>query len=159
MGRSHQGKKLNMVRLTRNRIIRIGILLLGIWCAGSGWAAEPVSMSLTVDGKERVCLDCHRRPNIQSNEGAFASQALCFECHAREGLTRKRGETVVSLKVTPESFAGSRHQVVACIACHSDVARSPHRPRFGSGEGIGLHRCDRRCRPPPGDGCRQRIPG
>ncbi len=95
-------------------------------------AEEPVSMPQTVDGKERVCLDCHRRPNIQSNEGALASRALCFECHGREGLKRKGGEGAVSLVVTPESFAGNRHQVVACIACHVDVARSPHRTRVGA---------------------------
>ncbi len=113
-------------------LLLIGVILAGILCAGSGWAAEPVSMPLTVEGKERVCLDCHRRPNIQSNEGAFTSQALCFECHGREGIKRKWGETAVSLKVTPESFAGNRHRLVACIACHIDVARSPHRTRVGA---------------------------
>jgi nitrate reductase gamma subunit len=97
-----------------------------------GWAEEPVSMAPFIEGQERVCLDCHRRPNIQSNEGAFASQTLCFECHGREGIKRKWGEAVISLKVTPESFAGSRHRVVACIACHLDVARSPHRTRVGA---------------------------
>ncbi len=98
----------------------------------SGWAEAPVSMPVMAEGKERVCLDCHRRPNIQSNEGALAIQALCFECHAREGLKRSWGETAVSLQVTPESFVGNRHRMVACLACHTDVARSPHRTRVGA---------------------------
>jgi nitrate reductase gamma subunit len=89
-------------------------------------------MAPVIEGKERVCLDCHRLPNIQSNEGALASQALCFECHGREGIKRNWGETPISLKVTPESFAGNRHRMVACIACHNDVARSPHRTRTGA---------------------------
>ncbi|MCU0580610.1 MAG: cytochrome c3 family protein [Desulfobacterota bacterium] len=89
-------------------------------------------MPLTMDGKERVCLDCHRRPNIQTNEGTLASRALCFECHSREGINRKWGEASVSLQVTPESFAGNRHQTVACVACHVDVARSPHRTKVGA---------------------------
>ena len=120
----------------RIKILLLFLILAALLAGGPGvdfaLAAEPVSMPLMFDGKERVCLDCHRRPNIQSNEGTFTSQALCFECHGREGIKRKWGETAVSLKVTPESFAGSRHQVVACIACHVDVARSPHRTRVGA---------------------------
>lgn len=85
-----------------------------------------------IEGKERVCLDCHRRPNIQSNEGALASQALCFECHGREGIKRTWGKNAVPLKVTAESFSGNRHRVVACIACHIDVARSPHQSKVGA---------------------------
>jgi nitrate reductase gamma subunit len=117
--------------------IQIWFWMIGlVWGCGlsvhSGWAEGPVTMPVTVDGKERVCLDCHRLPNIQSNEGAFISQSLCFECHGREGIQRKWGEAALSLKVTPESFAGSRHGMVACIACHIDVARSPHRTRVGA---------------------------
>jgi nitrate reductase gamma subunit len=109
-----------------------GVLLAGSLGADFVRAAEPVSMPLTMDGKERVCLDCHRRPNIQTNEGALASRALCFECHGREGIKRKWGEASVSLQVTPELFAGNRHQTVACVACHLDVARSPHRTMVGA---------------------------
>jgi nitrate reductase gamma subunit len=117
--------------------MQIWLLLLTFFTGGGlevriGWAEEPVSMPVMMDGKERVCLDCHRRPNIQSNEGALSSQALCFECHAREGLKRSWGETAVPWQVTPESFAGNRHRVVACVACHTDVARSPHQTRAGA---------------------------
>ncbi|MBI5584252.1 MAG: respiratory nitrate reductase subunit gamma [Deltaproteobacteria bacterium] len=118
---------------TRIKILALFLILLaGSLGADFVQAAEPGSMPLTVDGKERVCLDCHHRANIQSNEGALASQALCFECHGREGLQRQGGQAAVSLRVTPESFAGNRHQVAACVACHVDVARSPHRTRVGA---------------------------
>ncbi len=120
----------------RIKILLLFLILAALLAGGPNvdfaFAAEPATMPLMVDGKERVCLDCHRRPNIQSNEGAFASQTLCFECHGRVGIKRKWGEADISLKVTPESFAGSRHRAVACIACHLDVARSPHRTRVGA---------------------------
>ena len=109
------------------------LALLGCSPGGQiGWAEEPVSMPVTQDGKERLCLDCHRRPNMQSNEGAFTSQVLCFECHAREGIKRRWETKTVSLQVTPESFAGNRHRIIACVHCHLDVARSPHRTRVGA---------------------------
>ena len=58
-------------------------------------------MPVMIDGKERVCLDCHRRPNIQSNEGAFSSQALCFECHGQGGPKTKLGRNRGSLEGNP----------------------------------------------------------
>jgi nitrate reductase gamma subunit len=120
----------------RIKILLLFLILAALLAGGPGvdfaLAAEPATMPLMVDGKERVCLDCHRLPNIQSNEGALAAQALCFECHGREGIKRAWGESAVSLKVTAESFAGNRHRVVACIVCHIDVARSPHRTGVGA---------------------------
>jgi nitrate reductase gamma subunit len=113
-------------------LLILSVILISILTTRAVWAAEPATIPLLVDGKERVCLDCHRRPNIQSNEGTLASRALCFECHGKEGLKRKGVESGVSLTVAPEAFTGNRHQVVACVACHVDVARSPHRTKVGA---------------------------
>lgn len=87
---------------------------------------EPEMMRLTADGKERVCLDCHHDPNINTNEGVLTSQALCFECHSTTNCQRKIGDRAVSLQVTLDSFKKNRHSTVACVDCHRDVARSPH---------------------------------
>jgi nitrate reductase gamma subunit len=93
----------------------------------------------------RPCLDCHRLPNLATNEGALASNALCLECHRQKDCARQAAGRRVSLQVEPEKdFRGSRHQYVACLSCHHDVGRSPHR----SLEGV---RCAG-CHPPHGEG-------
>lgn len=113
-------------------LISFFTLIAGILCAVPGLAQEPEMLSLKLDGKERVCLDCHRRPNAQTNEGIVTVQGFCRECHGKADLHRKWGTQAVSLTVTPESFGQSRHRTVACIHCHIDVARSPHRTRVGA---------------------------
>ena len=95
-------------------------------------------MSPLADGKERVCLDCHRSPNIHTNEGILSSQALCLECHAKDLCKKTVGETSVSLQVKPESFEKSPHKYIACIHCHVDVARSPHQSDVGA-QCMGCH--------------------
>jgi nitrate reductase gamma subunit len=113
-------------------LIFVFILISGILFAVPGLAQEPEMLSLKLDGKERVCLDCHRRPNAQTNEGIATVQGVCWECHGKADLQRKWGTRAVSLTVTPESFGQGRHRTVACIHCHIDVARSPHRTRAGA---------------------------
>lgn len=103
-----------------------------------GGAENAGLMSPVVDGKERVCLDCHRSPNIHTNEGILSSQALCFECHAKDSCKKTVGETPVSLQVKPESFEKNLHKYVACIHCHVDVARSPHHSKVGA-QCMGCH--------------------
>ncbi len=84
-----------------------------------------------------VCLDCHRRPNVNTNEGVVAARAFCMSCHGELESSRRRvagqlPETQMSLKVAEASFAGSPHQYVACVQCHTDVARSPHQTALGA---------------------------
>ncbi len=81
---------------------------------------------------ERECLDCHRYANINTNEGVLAANAMCNECHAKADCTRKVDGRTVSLQVTPEEIDGYPHQYVACVQCHADVARSPHRTETGA---------------------------
>jgi nitrate reductase gamma subunit len=113
----------------------IAFMLLVLWCAlvCSDVGAENQSMmNAVLDGKERVCLDCHRFPNINTNEGVLASRSMCQECHSGESCRRSVEGTRVSLQVMEKSFAGSPHKFAACIHCHEDVARSPHRSEKGT---------------------------
>lgn len=76
---------------------------------------------------ELVCLDCHRQPNVNTNEGVATARAFCLSCHsAPERSIRSVGKQKVSLQVPESSFTGSPHRYVACVQCHTDVARSPH---------------------------------
>jgi len=81
--------------------------------------------------EKRDCWACHRLPNMNTNEGTIASQELCFECHANQDCQRKIGEHSLSLQVNPEDFAKTMHKHNACIQCHFDVAKSPHKSEEG----------------------------
>jgi len=79
-----------------------------------------------------VCIDCHRTPNIHTNEGIIASQNFCYDCHKEPGT--KKDSNGVSLEITAKTFKKNQpiHQYIACINCHTDVARSPHKTETGS---------------------------
>ncbi|MCG6892122.1 MAG: respiratory nitrate reductase subunit gamma [Desulfobacteraceae bacterium] len=79
-----------------------------------------------------VCLDCHRQANIHTNEGVATSRQFCNQCHEKEDTRRMVDGTAVSLQVPAASFADSPHRFDACIHCHTDVARSPHRTETGA---------------------------
>ncbi len=84
--------------------------------------------------KPLVCLDCHRSPNIRTNEGVATSQAFCLSCHQETTCIRLVDGNELSLQVTREKLFQQqpRHQFVACVQCHTDVARSPHQTRSGA---------------------------
>lgn len=81
-----------------------------------------------------ICLDCHRAANIDTNEGVMASQAFCYDCHKDKTCVRKKNGNEFSLQVVPEAFDKEqpRHRFIACIDCHTDVARSPHKSVIGA---------------------------
>jgi predicted CXXCH cytochrome family protein len=72
------------------------------------------------------CWACHRQANLNGLEGTRVSLALCQDCHADpqvdEGLETPR----TPLYVDETAYAGTVHGQVACIACHTDLARNPH---------------------------------
>lgn len=82
----------------------------------------------TVQQADLNCLECHRSPNIHTNEGVIASQAFCLDCHddASRSL-RAAGGAGVSLAVPADRRPQGAHARIACVHCHTDVARSPHR--------------------------------
>jgi len=81
-----------------------------------------------------ICLDCHRAPNINTNEGVIASQNFCYECHNKADTKKQSGDNDISLQVTEDTFNNNqpKHRFIACINCHTDVARSPHKTQTGS---------------------------
>jgi len=104
------------------------LILAGGSHGGNSYAAGVELMPLTEQGRARLCLDCHRLPNINTNEGARDSQVFCLECHGKDSCARQTG---VSLKVDMETFGSGRHRYQACITCHKDVAGSPHKSESG----------------------------
>lgn len=79
-----------------------------------------------------VCLDCHRQPNIHTNEGVVTANAFCNGCHAKPECRRTVDGKAVSLQVPVSAAKENPHHYLACIQCHTDVARSPHKSQTGA---------------------------
>lgn len=113
----------------------IGLLIVAAIVVAAAASATPLEpeRSMTSTNRELVCLDCHRQPNVNTNEGVAVSRAFCLSCHGDQARSlRTVGERKVSLQVSESSFQGSPHQYVACVHCHTDVARSPHQTAAGA---------------------------
>lgn len=113
------------------------VIAFAVICS-EGKADDTQMMNPSIDGKERVCLDCHRYPNINTNEGILDSRILCLECHGKEECEKSVEKVRVSLQVREASFEKSPHKYVACIHCHTDVARSPHKSEI-TAQCLGCH--------------------
>jgi hypothetical protein len=109
-------------------VIAASIAICLVAAEGSSTAGQDTA----VDPEKPVCLDCHRQPNIHSNEGVQSSRAFCDGCHASPDCRRTVDGKDVSLQVSAETFKDNPHRYAACIQCHTDVARSPHRTVIGS---------------------------
>ena len=46
---------------------------------------------------------------------------VCLDCHSDKTLTKTKNGKVISLFVNGKSFAGTVHEQISCIGCHSDV--------------------------------------
>ncbi|MCP4671188.1 MAG: hypothetical protein GY857_07770 [Desulfobacula sp.] len=81
-----------------------------------------------------ICIDCHRMPNINTNEGVIASQTFCYDCHKKEDIKKSMGSNNTSLQITPDIFNKNQpvHRFIACINCHTDIASSPHKTKIGA---------------------------
>jgi len=115
-----------------NLIVFILTLVCVALIAPEARADDPAMMSPVLDGKQRECLDCHRYPNINTNEGAYASQAFCMECHSQKTCQKAINGQKVSLQLNLQSFEKTRHKYTACIQCHRDVAKCPHDSQIGA---------------------------
>ncbi len=101
-------------------------------------SVNPDSKAVIAMGKNAhqplICINCHRARNINTNEGVISSNAFCYDCHRKPDVEKKVGKINVSLQVTPDIFNKNQpmHRFIACIQCHTDVARSPHKTKTGA---------------------------
>ncbi len=109
--------------------IAAGLLFLLIATKGSVTAGQ----GNLVSSGERACLDCHRQPNINTNEGVLTARGFCnSQCHANPDCARVVAGKKVSLQVSLDTFQNTPHRYTACIHCHTDVARSLHQTESGA---------------------------
>ncbi len=109
--------------MTMGAFLAVGII---------GWSFTALATE-TAPPAERDCLDCHRASNTTSLEGAYSNRAFCTECHAKaERSIRTVGKAQIALVVGPEVLKDYPHQQLACIRCHKDAGRSPHKTLSGA---------------------------
>ncbi len=110
-------------RLSTTVLLGVGALLL-LWLAVAPTvgAQDPGPES---DGRD--CWACHRQPTLAGLDGTRASIAMCLDCHGDPQVDEwaRAGRTPVY--VNGARYADTLHGQIACVACHTDVARNPHR--------------------------------
>jgi predicted CXXCH cytochrome family protein len=78
-------------------------------------------------GEGQDCWACHRQANLNGISGTRTSVALCLDCHADPQVDEWAEPGRSPLYIDQAAYAGTLHSGIACVACHSDVARNPHR--------------------------------
>jgi nitrate reductase gamma subunit len=76
--------------------------------------------------EEQECWDCHRQSNLAGLSGALTNIALCLDCHADPQVDEWAQSGRTPLYVEADAYAETLHGRIACIACHTDLARNPH---------------------------------
>jgi predicted CXXCH cytochrome family protein len=107
----------------KHRISLTATLLLVVF----SWLAPglPVWAQAPEEGSQD-CWACHRQTNLNGLAGTRASLALCQDCHADPQVDAGVEVPRTPLYVDATAYADTVHGQVACIACHTDVARNPH---------------------------------
>lgn len=82
-----------------------------------------------MEAEKKICLRCHRQPNLNSNEGIATTILFCMDCHGKKDVEKKVDGKTVSVYIDPKEYGKTVHRRIACIQCHEGVASSPHRTR------------------------------
>lgn len=106
-----------------------GVLVILVGLAGLLPAGAE---TIPLDADTPVCMDCHRSPNIHTHEGIATANAFCNSCHGKPECRRTVDGKAVSLQVAQTTAGNNPHHYSACIHCHTDVARSPHKSDTGA---------------------------
>jgi nitrate reductase gamma subunit len=93
-----------------------------------------------MEAEKKLCLRCHRQPNLSSNEGIVTTILFCMGCHEKKDVEKKVDGKTVSVHIDPIEYGKTVHRRIACIQCHEGIASSPHRTlRFNCVSCHGYH--------------------
>jgi predicted CXXCH cytochrome family protein len=104
----------------KHRVSPTVIILLAVL----PWLALACPVAAQEMGED--CFACHRQPNLTGIEGTRADIALCLDCHADPQVDEWALVERTPLQMDAAQYRDTMHGGIACIACHSDVARNPH---------------------------------
>jgi nitrate reductase gamma subunit len=112
----------------RHRIFRTTIVLTACLTAILAWCtAGPVTLAQEMGDGSQNCWACHRHANLNGIEGTRTAIALCLDCHSDPQVDEWPVTERTPLHVDETAYADTIHGEIACTACHTDVARNPHR--------------------------------
>lgn len=103
------------------RSAALSLVLLTWFLAASPALAQEIGTS------GQNCFTCHRQPNLTGTEGARTSIALCLDCHADPAVDEWTTAARTPLHMDSARYRETLHGGIACVACHKDVARNPHK--------------------------------
>jgi predicted CXXCH cytochrome family protein len=103
------------------------LLLVALIAALTQLPGSPVALAQDTGGEGQDCWACHRQANLNGISGTRTSIALCLDCHADPQVDEWAQAERTPLYMDASAYAGTVHGGIACVACHSDVARNPHR--------------------------------
>jgi predicted CXXCH cytochrome family protein len=110
------------------RPARMAAILMVFLAAILAWfLAGSAVLAQDMDEGEQDCWACHRQTNLSGIAGTRANIALCLDCHADPEVETWAEAERTAMYVDKAAYASTIHAEIACIGCHSDVARSPHR--------------------------------
>ncbi len=125
-------------RRVRKDLLLVLMLLIGLLPAvtfGRGLTDEE-----RMEAEKKLCLRCHRQPNLHTNEGVTTSILFCMDCHGKKDVVKKVDEKTVSVYIDPKEYQKTTHRRIACVLCHEGIASSPHRTlRFDCASCHGYH--------------------
>jgi len=108
--------------------VRAAVLLFFVLIATlARFPGSPVARAQDSGGEGQDCWACHRQANLNGISGTRTSIALCLDCHADPQVDEWALTDRSPLYIDQAAYAGTVHAGIACVACHSDVARNPHR--------------------------------
>jgi predicted CXXCH cytochrome family protein len=103
------------------------ILFVALIAALAWFPASSVALAQDTGKEGQDCWACHRQANLNGISGTRTGIALCLDCHADPQVDEWAKEARTALYMDEAAYVGTVHGEIACIACHTDVARNPHR--------------------------------
>lgn len=132
-------------QMKEKRRVRKDLLLLLVLTLLTGFLpAVTYGRGLTdeerMEAEKKLCLRCHRQPNLKTNEGVITSILFCMTCHEKKDVVKKVDDKTVSVYIDPQEYNKTIHRRIACVLCHQGIASSPHRTlRFDCASCHGYH--------------------
>lgn len=114
-------------RRVRKDLLYLFLLLFLCGMAPALSFARGMTDEEMMEAEKKLCLRCHRQPNLHTNEGTETIILFCMSCHEKRDVEKKVDGKTVSVYIDPKEYGKTLHRRIACIQCHEGVASSPHR--------------------------------
>ncbi len=113
-------------KVKKDLLFLLLILSLSMFLPAVSWC-QGMTEEERMEAEKKLCLRCHRQPNLHTNEGVTSSNLFCMDCHGKKDVEKEVEGKKVSVYIDPKEYGKTVHHRIACVQCHEGVASSPHR--------------------------------